>query len=200
MSERIASTNLVEFFRDQVREALQNQRLQIPEGVEFYLVRLLTDYLKSEELFTKTEEGHQQEQPLALLLAEALQSDPHSRIRIFKRIGDLSLFTVGFFPDSLRRQLVDIDYYVQMGGSAYGTLSQLMSREPAFEEIFSHLARRFVSYVDVLSEVSEKSTMISDQDLLRIYETWLKTGSERAKQLLSREGILPIPNISKKIQ
>lgn len=191
MTDCIASTNLLEFFRERVREALQHQRLKPPEGVEFYLVTLLKDYLKAED--------HQLE-PLALLLADALNAEPYARIRIFKRIGDLSLFTAGFFPASLQRQLVDIDYYVQMGGGAYGTLSQLLSRESAFEEIYTELARRFIAYVDILSEVSEKSAMITDVDLLRIYETWLKTGSERAKQLLSREGILPIADVSRKIQ
>lgn len=199
VATRIASTNLVEFFRDRVREALENQKLRPPEGVEFYLVNLLKEYLKAEELFATTDEGRRQE-PLALLLGEALQSDPHTRIRIFKRIGDLSLFTAGFFPDSLRRQLVDVAYYVQMGEAAYEGLSQLLARQRAFEEIFTELAERFIGYVDVLSEVSEKSSMISDADLLRLYETWLKTGSERAKQLLSREGILPIPNLSRKLQ
>ena len=107
------------------------------------------------------------------------------------KIGDSSLFTAGFFPDSLKRRLVDVDYYVQMGGSAYGNLSQMLQREPAFEEIYTDLSNRFVSYVDILSEVSEKSEFLTPNDLLRIYETWLKTGSERAKQRLSAEGIVP---------
>lgn len=199
MTESITSANLLEFFRERVREAIQNQKLQAPEGVEFYLVNLLKDYHKVEELFALTEEGRQQE-PLALILANALDAEPSTRVRLFKKIGDLSLFTAGFFPASLQRQLVNVDYYVQMGGAAYGTLSQLLSNQHAFEEIFSELANRFIAYVDVLSEVSEKSSLTSsDLDLLRIYETWLKTGSERAKQRLSQEGILPI-NVTLKPQ
>lgn len=189
--QEIAKANLLEFFMERVREALQNQKLQAPAGVEFYLVNLLKDCIKSEELHKK---------PLALMMGDALEADFHRRIRILKQIGDLSLFTVGFFPDSIKRQLVDIDYYVQMGGTAYGNLSQIMSREPAFGEIFTELSTRFIHYVDVLSEVSEKSDLLTDRDLLQIYETWLKTGSERAKQRLSEEGILPIPEISRKSQ
>jgi len=199
MTERIASENLMEFFRDRVREAFQDLKLAPPEGVEFYLVNLLKDYHKAEELFALTEEGMRQE-PLALILGDALQADPHTRIRLFKKIGDLSLFTAGFFPASLQRQLVDVDYYVRMGGGAYETLSQLLARERAFEEIYTELASRFIAYVDVLSEVSEKSAMVTDLDLLRLYETWLRTGSERAKQRLSEEGILAVPGISVKLQ
>ena len=199
MSGQIASTNLLEFFREKIRGAFENQRIQAPEGVEYYLVNLLKDYLKAEELYTATSGGFQQK-PLAILLGEALQADSSTRIRILKRIGDHSLFTAGFFPASFQNQMVDVDYYVQMGGSAYGNLSQLLNRQPAFEEIFTELASRFVAYVDILSEVSEKSSMLSDSDLLRIYEAWLKTGSERAKQKLSAEGILPIPYDNRKIQ
>ena len=35
------------------------------------------------------------------------------------QIGDVSLFTSGFFADSLRGKLVDVDYYVNIGGAAY---------------------------------------------------------------------------------
>ncbi len=188
--DRIESTSLVEFFKDRVHEAIQNQKVRAPEGVEFYLVTLLKDYLKEEP----------RQEVLALLLGEALSADFHSRVTLFKRIGDLSLFTAGFFPASLQRQLVDIDYYVQMGGSAYGSLAQLLSRHSAFEEIYGELARRFVSYVDVLSEVSEKTDLLSPADLLRIYETWLKTGSERAKLKLAQEGIIPVPAVTRKPQ
>ncbi|MBI2083161.1 MAG: hypothetical protein HYT76_06290 [Deltaproteobacteria bacterium] len=199
MREKITSLTPIEFFRERVQEALGHQNLKPPQGVEFYLVRLLGDYVKAEELYAKTTDGFHQ-QALALLLSEALDVEPIRRIPLLKRIGDLSLFTVGFFPDSLKRQLVNVDYYVQMGESAYDHLSHILSREPAFEEIYTELAKRFVSYVDVLSEVSEKSEILNNSDLLRIYEMWLKTGSERAKQRLSEEGILAISGVPTKPQ
>lgn len=199
MREKISSLTPIEFFRERVQEALEHQRMSPPDGVEFYLVNLLGDYVKSEELYLKTAEGFRQ-QALALILREALDAEPVRRISLLKRIGDLSLFTVGFFPDSLKRQIVNIDYYIQMGESAYDHLSCIFNREKAFEEIYSELAKRFVAYVDVLSEVSEKSEILNDSDLLRIYEMWIKTGSERAKQRLSEEGILTIPGLSLKPQ
>ncbi|MBI2067850.1 MAG: hypothetical protein HYW02_07835 [Deltaproteobacteria bacterium] len=195
----VASSNLLLFFRERIREALQKQRLKTPEGVEFYLVNLLQGFSKADELFAPQLSDYKQ-RPLALMMCEALQAGLYQKIALLKKVGDLSLFTAGFFPDSLKRHLVDVDYYVQMGGAAYGNLSQLMNREPAFEEIFTELASRFISYVDVLSEVSEKTDFMSDKDILRLYETWLKTGSERAKQALSEEGILPIAEVPLKNQ
>jgi hypothetical protein len=46
--------------------------------------------------------------------------------------------------------------------------------------------------VDALNDVSEMSWRSSDRDLLRLYETWLKTGSPRAQALLREQGVTPV--------
>jgi hypothetical protein len=102
----------------------------------------------------------------------------------------------GFFPDSFRRRVVDVDYYVSMGAYAYGSLSR--READAFGEVFSELARRFVPYMDVLSEVSEQSGIRSSTDVLRLYEKWLRTGSPRDSQRLVDRGILPNASIGPK--
>lgn len=186
--------SLPEYFRPLIKEAMEHQRVPPTEGVEFYLVNLLQACLLTHAVFGKPSEGFQEE-PLALIFIRACQANSELQIRLLKQLGDFSLFISGFFPASLTRRLVDIDYYIQMGESAYGSLSQLMARHRAFSEIFTELAGRFVVYVDILSEVSEKTSLNKDSDLLRLYEHWLKTGSERAARLLCQEGILPIRNV-----
>jgi hypothetical protein len=59
------------------------------------------------------------------------------------------------------------------------------------------LGEKFVGFVDVLSEVSERTSCSSNADLLRLYEKWLKTGSARSGQLLAERGV--VPNVSIKI-
>lgn len=197
--ENLDTSSLPEFFRELVREALDHQKVRAPAGVEFYLVNLLKECLKTEDLYGTPSEGFREE-PLALLYSKALQADLSRQVKLFQRIGDFSLYISGFFPASLTRQLVDVSYYIQMGESAYGSLSHLLARHAAFSEIFEDLSKKFISYVDILSEVSEKSTVKTPADLLRLYETWLKTGSRRARQLLSEQGILPVPDTSLKNQ
>lgn len=199
IEDKINVPSLPEYFRDLVREAVDHQKIKVPQGVEFYLVNLLKDCAKTEDLYGAPPEGFKEE-PLAFLFARALQAEINLRIKLLKRLGDFSLYISGFFPASLTRQLVDVSYYIQMGESAYGSLSRLLVRQAAFAEIFDDLARRFVAYVDVLTEVSERSALRSDADLLRLYEMWLKTGSERAKKLLSQEGIIPVTGTPLKIQ
>jgi len=55
----------------------------------------------------------------------------------------------------------------------------------------NELADNFVRFVDVLSEVSERASLGSNADLLRLYERWLRTGSPRSGQLLAERGVVP---------
>jgi hypothetical protein len=190
---------LMEYFRELVREALSKRgrppagrSLNAPDAVEFYLVNLLKESMTAADLYGEAPEGFREE-PLALLYLRAAQAETGLRVKLLKRLGDFSLFISGFFPESLSRQLVDVGYYVQMGESAYGSLSAMLARRSALAEIFGELAGRFVAYVDVLSEVSEKASVRKDTDLLRLYELWIKTGSRRAAELLASEGIQPVP-------
>jgi hypothetical protein len=89
-----------------------------------------------------------------------------------RQIGDVSLFISGFFSDSLHRKLVDVDYYVSIGGCAYNALSRVET--DTFSSVFAELGEKFVGFVDVLSEVSERTSCSSNADLLRLYEKWLK--------------------------
>ena len=112
-----------------------------------------------------------------------------------QRIGDIALFISGFFADSLAGKLVDLDYYIYMGGTAYGSLSEEIrgtTRGAAFADIYHELAIKFQVFVDVLNEVRDGARGESDVDVLRAYEIWLKTGSRRAAALLRQNGVVPI--------
>ena len=46
-------------------------------------------------------------------------------------------------------------------------------------------------FVDVLSEISDRSAKNSSTDLLRLYEKWLRTRSPANGDLLLERGIVP---------
>ena len=102
----------------------------------------------------------------------------------------------GFFSDSFRRGLVDVDYYVSMGEYAYGSLGR--RDEDAFSGVFTELASKFVAFTDVLADISERTALGSHADVLRLYEKWLRTGSERDAQKLIERGITPNSSIGKR--
>jgi len=175
-----------EYFKELVEGALAHQRIAAGELTSFYVVNLLTGFLQRP--------AEDDETPLAFRLAEALDAAGMRQRASLKQIGDFSLFVSGFFADSLNRKLVDVDYYVSIGGTAYTVLSRYET--DTFSPVFAELAENFIRFVDVLSEVSERASVGSNADLLRLYERWLKTGSRRSGQLLAERGV--VPNLSAK--
>jgi len=88
-----------------------------------------------------------------------------------------------------------------MGGNAYGSLADCYPRtfpDKGLREVFADLAGHFMNYVDVLTEVSESSELYDDRDVLCLYESWLKTGSDYAQSRLRENGVLTFPSSHKK--
>src|SRR5258705_8491546 len=117
MSTLVVGSSLKEFFRLVVGEAVKSQRVSLAEITEFYLVNLLSDFAQAEKLFDA--------EPLAVLYHKALQEERDERVRLLRKLGDLSLYTAGFFKDSLKDRVVGPDYYMQMGHTAYAQVAQL---------------------------------------------------------------------------
>jgi hypothetical protein len=177
----------VEYFKELVDGAIAHQGLDAQELTSFYVVQLLAGFLQ------RSDTEPDADAPLAVRLGRALESGGIEQRTSLRRIGDLSLFVSGFFSDSLNRKLVDIDYYASIGGYAYNALSRFESDR--FASVFAELAEKFVAFVDVLGEVSERTSCASNADVLRLYEKWLKTGSRRSGQLLVERGVVPNASI-----
>jgi hypothetical protein len=195
----IAVVNLREFFRDSLVKAMQNQHVELDQQAEQYLVAMLTRFARAEAYFAGSD-GRKTQQPLAWLLAAALESpDAGVQRERMQRLGDVSLFMAGFFAQSFARKLVDVDYCIAMGGRAYGTLAECWQgklRGAVFSLLFKELAAKFQRLVDVLNEVADMAKPATDVDLLRLYEIWQKTSSPRARRLLASRGILPVPALA----
>ena len=190
----VAVANLREFFRDSLEAAMCNQRVAAADDTSHYIVNMLTLFARSEELYEEGDDGRRLK-PLAFMLADALEaSTAYERDRALRRLGDVSLFMAGFFAHSFARKLIDIDYYISMGGGAYGHLSEMLRgahQGTSVWEVFEELAAKFQRFVDVLNEVSEMARESSDTDVLRLYEVWMRTGSPRAAAQLRKLGIEP---------
>ena len=131
-------------------------------------------------------------QALALILARAYEAQSvQEKFVGLKTLGDQALFVSGFFSDSLKEHIVDIDYYISMGAHAYQALSRLSTR-PEFSAIFLELAMKFHFLVDTLAELSEGFQVTSNKDLLRTYDRWTSTKSERLLQKLRDAGLDPM--------
>jgi hypothetical protein len=187
----VRAQSSVEFFKEQVEAACERQQLHAQPLTSYYVVSLLSEFT---HLGTSSA-GHAvgSGEPLGVKLLRALDSGGSSQRLGLKQVGDASLFISGFFSDSLRRSLVDVDYYVSLGGYAYRSL---VTSDDTLSPIFAELSSKFVSFVEVLSEVSARTQLTNDADLLRLYEKWLRTGGRYSGELLAEHGIVPNASIA----
>jgi hypothetical protein len=193
MAESLVHTQSpVEFFKEQVEAACDRQHLHPQPLTSYYVVSLLAEFVH-----LGATEAVGASEPLAVKLLRAINSGGSSQRLGLKQVGDASLFISGFFSDSLRRSLIDVDYYVTLGGYAYRSL---VTSEDTLSPIFAELSDKFISFVDVLSDVSARTSLTNDADVLRLYEKWVRSGSKRSGDLLAERGIVPNAGASRLIQ
>lgn len=190
----ITSHSVEEFFQDALQTALTEQRTTASPDTVDYVVNVLTVFSRSDRFYEQTDDGYGL-RPLAMLYADAVYcQDPAGRADALKRLGDVALFLCGLFSHSFNRKLVDVDYYMAMGGNAYSALATARTpraRAGVNARTFAELAEKFGHFAEALAEVSRDASFNNDSDLLRTYDLWLRTGSRRAANVLRRAGITP---------
>lgn len=180
-----------DYFSEMVDVALDERKVKAALPVKNYLVELLQFYLDARNLFEEEvvdESGRRKPQTLAELYLTAHQLEFSSKVEMLKKMADRSLYISGFFSDSLQRKIIDVDYYVEMGRSAYGSLAHC-TREDTKASIYKTFAQRFGDFVDVLSHFSQKARLQSNQNILRLYDRYLRTGSALDREKLIEMGI-----------
>ncbi|MEO5769243.1 MAG: hypothetical protein ABIS92_12900 [Polyangia bacterium] len=191
--------SLESFFRDEVDKAFRDEGLEHDQLTEHYLVHLLAAYAAQPI----------EDRPLAIRLLESIDASPRARRSTLREIGDTALFISGFWGDSLGGRLVDVDYYIDMGGTAYAELARpshgsLAASEP-FGPVFGELAANFTRFVEVLMTISHRTARRrNNQDVVRLYERWLRTKSGWAARRLAEQGVLassrPVARVSGVVQ
>lgn len=182
----VEGTSPREVFAELVTGAVRATRPPPTELAVQYLVELLSGRLRASRAGEEPALGEE-------LLRARLESG-NVRTRRLHALGDRALFVSGFFGDSLRRSLVDLGYYREIGRAAYADVaSDLSLRETAhaWQRLFQELADRFRDFVDVLAEVGERARPGGSVELLRLYERYLETGSARDRRRLLALGLMP---------
>lgn len=180
------ATTVDEFFHEVVSKALSAKQLSASEPAGWYLVNLLGT-LASSQL---------SDEPLGLKLAQAGErGGSGERVKSLKEVGDTSLVLAGFFAESLGRGMVDVDYYVSLGKSAYTQLARQLEAggrsagQRSITEVYAELASKFPAFVEVLTEV-KKHIDFGQSDVVRLYEVWLRTRDEWVENKLREAGLI----------
>lgn len=184
-----------EHFTEVVKEACTQRQVKSQPHIQAYLVQLLKFYLDSRNLHGPVivDEGTEKPpQTFAEMYLQAINSEATKKKELMRAVADRALYLTGFFSDSFQRKIVDIDYYVEIGSAAYLNLSS-WTKQDTLAAVYSTFSKRFQDYVEVLNYVSEKSQIQADQNVLRLYDRYLRTGSDLAREKLTELGVVTLP-------
>lgn len=183
-----------EHFTEVVKEACVQRHVKSQPHIEAYLVQLLKYYLDSRNLHGPVMEENSEKpvQTFAEMYLQAINSEMTKKKELMRAVADRSLYLTGFFSDSFQRKIVDIDYYVELGSAAYSNLSS-WTKQDSLAAVYSTISKRFHDYVEVLNYVSEKAQIQGDQNVLRLYDRYLRTGSDLAREKLTELGVVTLP-------
>jgi len=178
----------LEHFSMMVSKAMKGQGIKASPMAEFYLSNLLTGFIDARRISGKT---------FSERFLKALGAEGGLKKILLKELADSSLFISGFFHESLKRKIVDVDYYMDMGIISYNMLSEFFSGNgrdynTTLSSLYREMSEKFLKFADILDEISEESSIKTALDLLRLYERWLKTKSKRTETLLRELGIEPV--------
>ena len=183
-----------EHFSEVVKEACAQRHVKTQPQIEVYLVQLLKHYLDSRNLHHSIEQDSTEKpvETFAEMYLQAMNAETTKKKEMMRTLADKSLYLTGFFSDYFQRKIVDMDYYVEIGSAAYHNLSS-WTKEDTLSIVYSTFSKRFHEYVEVLNYISEKSLIQSDQNVLRLYDRYLRTGSDLAREKLTELGVITLP-------
>jgi hypothetical protein len=185
------ATDINRYFQDALQEAMIARGVDATDAAQHYLVGLLCDFAKPENLAKST-----LDRPLTFLMRDALAENGAERFERLRSIGDGVMYVMGFFGSSLTRRGADRAYVMTLGSSAYGYASAMLHRGSTRDgiDVFEELARKYEGFVAAISELADAalSGRAGDTAVLRLYERWRETGSERLAAELAELGLCPM--------
>ena len=167
-----------QFFQDKITAAKAKNDITIDNDVEFYLVALLCDFIQPTQ---RSPHLQQLDTPLALFLKETLEAPVLSS----QPVSDsrrLSLYVSGFFQESFNRRIIDVNYYIAIGSTAYHKTAARMSNSS--RHVYEKLSHDFALLVELVAEVAVIPAQSRAVDILATYDRWTRSNSQRLRQTL----------------
>jgi hypothetical protein len=93
-----------------------------------YITNLLTDFVQTENMYRlKDESGRRLEYVCDILEQASREMDSSVRREYYRHLGDLTLFNLGLFPESLNygRRTISPSYYAEQGRRSYHIVADM---------------------------------------------------------------------------
>jgi len=114
-------------FQQLTERGMSQLHIYDPETVQ-YITNLLTEFVQIENMYrVKDETGHRGQYLFDMLTQAANEMSPALRRDYYKHLGDVTLFNLGLFPESLTygHRTVSPDYYAETGRRSYTIVAEL---------------------------------------------------------------------------
>lgn len=178
----ISSQNMHGYFQEALATALRRSQSPISEDLQAYLVYLLSDFARSERVYAGVNPG--EEPILVVLLERALESPQAEANRIFKHIGDSTLYLSGFFGEKTQATGVSNSYYMAMGEDAYYRLAQNTR-----VQVYNELSGAFERLVFLLRQISLHERKASSEEILCWIRQYQQSKNPELQALLAMNGV-----------
>jgi hypothetical protein len=158
-------------FHQLTERGMGQLNLHDPDTIQ-YITNLLTEFVRPDNMYPVNKESGRREEYLFNMLAQASTAmAPSLRRDYYKHIGDLTLFKLGLFPESLTygHRTVSLDYYAETGRRSYTIVAE-MDSSSCGTVLYRKLSQQFERCVSGLNWVK---LYISDpfyQFMLREFE------------------------------
>ncbi len=182
MSKPAVLKGSLDFFNTLIGESSSKTGIEISLPVRHYLSGLLRFYIFSDHLFSINPSGKKHIDTLAELYLTGKKSHRSWKINL-KKMGDTSLYISGFFRESLKKKMISLEYYMDMGRQAYHNLSGFQD-----EKLFGELAFRFSDLTRLLFHIRKEHSTSKYKDLLCLLDQYMETGSDDMAKDLIRQG------------
>jgi hypothetical protein len=145
-----------------VNEAQASTRLVLSENTESYLVFLLMRFTHVPQLV---------ESVLALDVLESMNKPRLLQQELLREVGDKSLLFCGLFPGMAKKRRVSLDYFTEMGQTAYMTASELFQDNT---ELYQQLSMQFPALQQILQAMRGEYVLFSETNS-NIISSWHPT-------------------------
>jgi hypothetical protein len=153
MYEAIRTGTPAQVWQALVQEAGERNRRPLDETHESYLVFLLLRYQREPWLLSHVH---------GMDWMEALQRVGHARAEGLREVGDRCLVVAGLFPELAERRRVSVDYFMDIGRSAYEGVAEA-SRQ-AYAALYRQLSQSYHELVGTLQAMR----LLSGPELIQV--------------------------------
>ncbi len=156
--------NLSGYFFERLQAVNKIQPIQLKDEFLHYIGITLDEYVLSGRLF-ELEDGSFKNKVLGIKIMQSSGLSRSKRKKILKDVGDTALIMCGHFPEYFNRKLVGIDYYTEIGVSAYGQLNAIVPKYLNFKNFYLEFSKFFSLASNLISVVATENQFIDPRIL-----------------------------------